>query len=122
LAAVLNKTELMVLNFHQHSGLSQRWGQTLLDMVRHPEFKPKLLQSATVIHLLWRCERPFKETPQAMYNVWKPGDGNQILELVICDYLPDLREIFRDPQWKELFDRARSTVERASRPCFSHNL
>ena len=38
LAAVLSKTEIMVLRFTQSGGLSQRLGQALLDMLRHPNF------------------------------------------------------------------------------------
>jgi hypothetical protein len=56
LAAVLNKTELMVLNFHQHCGFSQLWGQALMDMVRHLEFKPEILQPESERHhhqLVW---------------------------------------------------------------------
>jgi hypothetical protein len=33
------------LNFHQKCGLSQWCGQALQDMLRHPDFKRKLLQS-----------------------------------------------------------------------------
>jgi hypothetical protein len=40
LSAVLSKTEIMILNFHQSWKLSQRWGQALLSMVRHPQFNP----------------------------------------------------------------------------------
>jgi len=61
LAAVLNQTELMVVSLHQSCGLSQRRGQALMDMIRHPEFKPELLQSATIVHLLRRLE-PQQET------------------------------------------------------------
>ena len=61
LAAVLSKTEIMVLNFHQSSGLSQRRGQALLDVLRHPEFNIKDVQSTTIVQLLLRLEQPFKE-------------------------------------------------------------
>ena len=40
------------------------------------------------------------------YNLWKPGDGNQRLELVIRNYLEGFREIMSDPRWREQFDLA----------------
>ena len=85
LAAVLSNTEIMVLKFHQSSGLSQRRGQALLDLLRHPEFDIKDVQSTPVVHLLRRLERPLKECAVSTYKLWKPGDGNQRLELVIRD-------------------------------------
>ena len=50
LAAILSKTEIMVADFHQKARLSQRFGQALLDMLRHPQFnladiKTKTFQS-----------------------------------------------------------------------------
>jgi hypothetical protein len=105
LAAVLNKTEFMAFNFHQRCGLSQLWGQTLLDMVGHPEFKPEHLQSTTIIHLLWRLELPFKENPATTYNFQARGRKSEIkLELVIHDYLDVFREIICYPRWKAFFD------------------
>ena len=96
----------MVLKFHQSSGLSQRRGQALLDMLRHPEFCIKDVQSTTIVQLLRRLERPLKECAVSTYNLWKPGDGNQRLELVIRDYLEVFREIMLDPRWREQFDLA----------------
>ena len=62
LAAVLSQTEIMVLRFTQSGGLSQRRGQALLDMLRHPNFDIKDVQSTNIVHLLWWLERPFKES------------------------------------------------------------
>ena len=104
LAAVLSKTEIMILNFHQNGKLSQRRGQALLSMVKHPEFKPEDLQSQTIVHLIRRLERPFQQSQMNTYNLWKEGDGDQKLELVVRDYLEVFREIMRDPRWKGLFD------------------
>jgi hypothetical protein len=36
--------------------------------------------------------------------MWKEGDGNQRLELVVRDFLEVFREIMRNPQWKNHFD------------------
>jgi hypothetical protein len=104
LGAVLSQTEIMVLRFTQSGGLSQRRGQALLDMLRHPNFDIKDVQSTNIVHLLRRLERPFKESTVTTYNLWKSGDGNQRLELVIRDFLEVFREIMRDPRWRELFD------------------
>ena len=93
------------------SGLSQRRGQALLDMLRHPEFNIKDVPSTTIVQLLRRLELPFTECAVSTYNLWKPGDGNQRLELVIRDYLEVFRKIMRDPRWREQFDLA-------FRPCF----
>jgi predicted DCC family thiol-disulfide oxidoreductase YuxK len=57
LAAVLNKTEVMVLDFNQRCSLSQWWGQALIDRVRHTDFKPEPLQSTTIIRLLLHLSR-----------------------------------------------------------------
>ena len=104
LAAVLSKTEIMIANFHQSGKLSQRWGQALLSMVKHPEFKPEDLQSQTIVHLIRRVERPFQQSQMSTYNLWKDGDGDQKLDLVVRDYLEVFREIMREPRWKGLFD------------------
>ena len=65
LAAVLGKTEIIDLNFHQCSGLSWRgraWrGQALLDMLRHPKFNIKDVQSTTTLQLIRRLELLFTE-------------------------------------------------------------
>ena len=74
LAAVLSKTEIMIANFHQSGKLSQRRGQALLSMVKHPEFKPEDLQSKTIVHLIRRVERPFQQSQMSTYNLWKEGD------------------------------------------------
>ena len=87
MAAVLSQSEIMVLKFHQSSGLSQRRGQAFLDMLRHPEFDIKDVQSFTIVQLLRRLKQPSKECAVSTDNLWKPGDGNQRLELVIRDYL-----------------------------------
>ena len=56
------------------------------------------MQSTTIVQLLRRLELPCKD-------LWKPGDGNQRLELVIRDYLEVFREIMRDPRWLKHFDQ-----------------
>ncbi len=101
LAAVLSKTEIMVLNFYQGSRLSQRRGQALMDLMKHPNFKVEDLQSDTIVSQIRRLERPFTECLVTTYNLWKPENGNQRLELVIRDYLEVFREIMRDPRWKD---------------------
>ena len=73
-------------------------------MLRRPEFNIKDVQSTTIVQLLRRLEWPFTECAVSTYNLWKPGDGNQRLELVIPDYLGMFREIMRDPRWREQFD------------------
>ena len=93
LAAVLSKTEIMILNFHQSGQLSQRLVQALLNMVKHPEFKPEELQSQNIIHLIRRLERPYQHSKTSTYNLWQEGDGDQKLELVVRDYLEVFREI-----------------------------
>ena len=104
LADILSKTEIMVLKFHQNSGLSQRRGQALLDMLRHPEFEMKDVQSNTIVPLLWRLELHFMKCAVTVYNVWKPGDGNPRLELVIRDYLEVVKEFMHDKRWRGQFD------------------
>ena len=95
LATVLGKTKVMVLKFYQSSDLSQRRGQALLGMLRHPGFDMKDVHSTTIVQLLLRLELPFKECAVRTYNLWRPGDGNQGLELVNCDYLEVFREILQ---------------------------
>ena len=76
-------------------------------MLRHPEFNIKDVQSPTIMQLLLRLELPFTEcavSTYKFYNLWKPGDGNQRLELVIRDYMEVLRDIMLDPLWLEKFD------------------
>ena len=104
LAKVLTKTEIMVLSLYQKAHLSQRLGQTLIDTLRHPQFRVEDLQSTTIVHLLRKLERPFKESVMVEFNLWKPGDGNQDLTLVVRDYLEVFREII-------IFNYARSTME-----------
>ena len=104
LAGTLSKTEIMVLNFYQEGCLSRRRGQSLLNMLRHPQFRVEDIQSATIVQLLRRLERPFKESILVEYNLWKPGDGNQKLEFVVRDFLEVFREIMRESRWKKQFD------------------
>ena len=61
LAKTLTTTEIMVLNFNQQGHLSQRMGQALINTARHPEFRVEDLQSATIVKLLRKLERPFRE-------------------------------------------------------------
>ena len=53
------------------SGLSQLRCQALLDLLRHPEFNIKDVQSPTIVQLLLRLERPFTECAVSTYNLWK---------------------------------------------------
>ena len=75
-----------------------------MDTVRHPLFDVKELRSETIVHLLRRLERPFTDTAVHTYNLWKEGDGNQRLELVVRDFLDVFREIMRSPEWRDHFD------------------
>ena len=50
LAKTFTKTEIMVLNLYQNAHLSQRLGQTLVDMLRHPQFRVEDLQSSTILN------------------------------------------------------------------------
>ena len=104
LANAVSTTEIMVADFYKTGYLSQRTGQTLLDMMRHPLFDPNDIRSDTIVHLLRRLERPFAETAMHTYNLWEEGDGNQRLEFVVLDYLEVFREIMRHPEWKHQFD------------------
>ena len=62
LARVLSKTEILIADFYKSGHLTLRRGQKLLDMLRQPEFDIKDIRSDTIIHLLRRLERPFKES------------------------------------------------------------
>jgi len=104
LANAVSTTEIMFADFYKKAKLSQRTGQMLLDMMRHPLFDPKDIRSETIVHLLRRLERPFTETAMYTYNLWEEGDGNQRLEFVVLDYLELFREIMRNPEWKDQFD------------------
>ena len=75
-----------------------------MDMLRHPEFDIKDMRSDTIIHLLRRLERPFKESAVQVYNLWKEKDGNQRLELVVRDFRETFIEIMRNPEWAQHFD------------------
>ena len=83
--------------------LSQRRGQALLNMLWHPEFRVNDVQSATIVQPLRRLERPFKESVVVEYNLWKPGNENQMLELAIRYYLELFRQITHDQRWKDDF-------------------
>ena len=74
LAVILTKTELMIADFHQKSRLSQRFGQALLDMLRHPRFNLMHINSENIEHLIRLLERPFQETKAETYNLWKEWD------------------------------------------------
>ncbi len=104
LANAVSTTEIMIVDFYKAGHLSQKTGQILLDMARHPLFDPSDISSETIVHLLRRLERPFKQTAMHTYNLWQEGDGNQRLELVVLDYLEVFREIMRNPEWKHQFD------------------
>ena len=62
-------------------------------MLRHLEFNIKDVQSTTIVHLLLRLEPLFAQCAVSTYNLWKPGERNQRLELVIRDYLRVFKEI-----------------------------
>ena len=104
LAAILSKTEISVAGFVEKCRLSQSEGQALLDLLRHPQFDVSELHSRNIVQLIRRLERPMQESTVRTYNMWKEGDGNQRLELVVRDYLEVFREIMRNPQWKNQFD------------------
>ena len=72
--------------------------------MRHPLFNVSDMRSQNIVHLIRRLERPFQESTVHTYNMWKEGDGNQRLELVVRDFLEVFREIMRNPQWKNHFD------------------
>ena len=61
----------MVADFHRLSRESQRVGQTLLDMVRHPLFNVSDIRSETIVHLLRKLERTFAETAVVRTNYGK---------------------------------------------------
>ena len=79
-------------------------GQALINTLKHPQFRVEDLPSATIVKLLRKLERPFKECVMVEYYLWMPGDGNQNLTLVVRDYLEVFREIMRDSRWKDHFD------------------
>jgi len=62
LAALFTRTEVAFLEYYQDGRLSQRRGQALLDMLRHPEFDPNDFRSTDIVHLLRRLERPYAES------------------------------------------------------------
>ena len=104
LAALLTRTEVAFLEYYQNGRLSQHRGQALLDMLRHPEFDPNDFRSTNIVHLLRRLERPYAEATLHTYSLWKEGDGNQKLDLVVRDYLEVFREVMRNTQWKLQFE------------------
>ena len=104
LAALLTRTEVAFLEYYQNGRLSQRHGQALLDMLRHPEFDPNDFRSTNIVHLLRRLERPYAEATLHTYSLWKEGDGNQKLDLVVRDYIEVFREVMRNTQWKLQFE------------------
>ena len=87
IANAVSTTEIMIAEFYKKGHLTLRLGQLLMDNLRHPRFDPKDLRSETIVHLLRRFERPFKETVMHTYNLWMEGDGNQRLDFVVRDYL-----------------------------------
>ena len=104
LANVLSRTEIMVARFYKEGHLTLKLGQLFLDTVRHPLFDVKELRSETIVHLLRRLERPFTDTAVHAYNLWKEGDGNQRLELVVRDFLDVFRKLMRSLDWRDHFD------------------
>lgn len=106
LANVLNKTEILIVRFYQKGHLTLRLGQVMFGMLRHPEFDITEIRSDSIVQLIRRLERPFAETAVQTYNLWKEGDGDQRLELVVRDWLETWREIMRNPEWKKHFDLA----------------
>ena len=71
MAEMLSMTELLVADFHEKNHGSQRVGQLLLDMLRHPRFDPKDMRSDNIVHLMRRLERPFQGTAMHKYNYGK---------------------------------------------------
>ena len=78
LANAVSTTEIMIADFYKKGHLTLRLGQLLLDNLRHPRFDPKDLRSETIVHLLRRFERPFKETAMHTYNLWQEVGPTQI--------------------------------------------
>ncbi len=58
-ANAVSTTEIMIVDFYKAGNLSQKTGQILLNMARHPLFDPSDISSETIVHLLRRLERPF---------------------------------------------------------------
>ena len=56
LAVILSKTEIMIAGFHQKARLSQRFGQALLDLLKHPQFNLADIKSENIVHLIRRLE------------------------------------------------------------------
>jgi hypothetical protein len=104
LAAVLNKTEFMAFNFHQRCGLSQLWGQTLLDMVGHPEFKPEHYRAPPLSTCCGDLSGPLRKIRRLQTTFG--SQGTKIRDQVgVGDYYLDVfREIICYPRWKALFD------------------
>ncbi len=101
LANTVSTTEIIIADFYKKGHLTLRLGQLLSDNLRHPRFDPKDLRSETIVHLLRRFERPFKETAIQTYNLWKERDENQCLEF-FCARLLSTNLRCRGPA----FDRA----------------
>jgi hypothetical protein len=101
LARVLSKTEILIADFYKSGHLTLRRGQKLLDMLRQPEFDIKDIRSDTIIHLLRRLERPFKESAVQVYNPRKEKDGNQRLKLAVRDFRETFIEIMQNPEWAQ---------------------
>ena len=86
MASTLSKTEVMVLNFYQEGFKFTIEGSGTLKHVETYIIQSRGCAELTIMQILWRLERPFQEFVLAEYNVWRPGDGNQKLEFLICDY------------------------------------
>ena len=104
MARILSRAEILVAGFVEQCHLSQSEGQALLDLLRHPHFDLSEIRSQNIVHLIRRLERPLQESTVHTYNMWKEGDGNQRLALVVRDFLEVLREIMHNPQWKKHFN------------------
>ena len=61
LASLFSETEIMVLRFYQNGRLPERRDQALMDMFKHADFRLEDMQSATIVHLIWRLDLPFKQ-------------------------------------------------------------
>jgi len=118
LAVLLTRTEMAFLEYYQNGRPSQHRGLALLDLLRHLEFDPNDFHSTNIVHLLRQLERPYAEATLHTYSLWKEGDGNQKLDLVVRDYLEVFREVMRNRQWKLQFELSfRALFAHLTLPC-----
>ena len=99
----------------EFGSLSQRRDQELLNILRYPEFRVGGMQSATIVQTLQSASCATRVAAPATEAIlpgnccgWvifmEAGGDIQKLESVIRDCLEVLREIMRNPRWKNRFD------------------